>query len=318
MGGATQSPEIRTQSLNGVFRWWFRVAGGSWEDEKRIFGSAGDTTGRRGLVDLILEKNNNYKGSVIAVNDDFKFEASKIKGSGSRYLAFALRMGGGRTGIKEGFEFRLKVSFHPLAREDDKKKFLAAMWLAFNLGNFGARARRGFGSIGVEKVEGNPNTFGLRFVPNMDGRLDEWLKRNLEEIRRIFGSQKTYQKIKVFMLSSGNMNHIGKTYQVFRQCLRIEDRIFFGLPLGKIAPKIHINDRWEKTRRASPMIFKILRVGDRHMGLVTVMVYEFLPLNAKIINLPKRVNINEYRKIVDLQKVIPHFEIGLNLRRIYP
>ena len=34
MGGANQQPELRTQSINGVLRWWFRVLGGSIEDEK--------------------------------------------------------------------------------------------------------------------------------------------------------------------------------------------------------------------------------------------------------------------------------------------
>ncbi len=350
MGGANHEPEIRTQSLNGVFRWWFRVAGGSRKDEERIFGSASDASGRRGLVDLILEKNNAYRGNIIKVKklgeaENETFKASRIKGSGLRYLAFALRMGK-RTGIKEGFDFRLKVSFHPLASEDDKKKFLAAMWLALNLGNFGARARRGFGSIGVESVvdeEGKvkENIFGLKFkVPTTPEDIDRWVKQNIKLVNEMLKQEITHQekspefKIFTFVCSFGSyelaMNYIGKIYRDFRRGLEIKNRIFFGLPLvlhsKRIVPEIQVNSRQEKTRRASPMIFKILRVGNRYVGLVVVVVYEFLPSDAEIVELPADLpidaDINEYRKIVDLkkviQKVIPNFEEGLNLRRIYP
>ena len=37
MGGANQQAELRTQSINGLLRWWFRVAGGSIDDEKKNF-----------------------------------------------------------------------------------------------------------------------------------------------------------------------------------------------------------------------------------------------------------------------------------------
>jgi len=37
MGGAEKQAELRTQSIKGLLRWWFRVAGGSIDNEKRIF-----------------------------------------------------------------------------------------------------------------------------------------------------------------------------------------------------------------------------------------------------------------------------------------
>ena len=37
IGGAQRQAELRTQSFNGMFRYWFRIAGGSLEDEKKNF-----------------------------------------------------------------------------------------------------------------------------------------------------------------------------------------------------------------------------------------------------------------------------------------
>jgi CRISPR-associated protein Cmr1 len=54
MGGANQQAELRTQSINGLLRWWFRIAGGSIEDEKRIFGWAGETS-NQGLVRIFIK-----------------------------------------------------------------------------------------------------------------------------------------------------------------------------------------------------------------------------------------------------------------------
>ncbi len=207
MDGANHEPEIRTQSLNGVFRWWFRVAGGSREDEERIFGSASDARGRRGLVNLALKpQNGDERTSILkpdrytirtrAFEKRFNRKGYVITGSGWNYLGFSLDQRfkrdqdrPKRSYIVEDERFALEVSFHPLAREDDKKKFFAAMWLAFNLGNFGARARRGFGSIGVEGVEKNPSPFGLRFMPNAGEDFEEWLRESLEKIRKIFGGK---------------------------------------------------------------------------------------------------------------------------------
>ncbi len=212
MGGANHEPEIRTQSLNGVFRWWFRVAGGSRKDEERIFGSASDATGRRGLVNLALKPQNGDERTSVLKPDRYAIRTRVfekrfddkgyvITGSGWNYLGFSLDQRFKRDQdrpkrryITENERFTLEVSFHPLAREDDKKKFLAAMWLAFNLGNFGARARRGFGSIGVESVvdeEGKvkENIFGLRFTPNNGEDFEGWLRENLKKIKKIFGGE---------------------------------------------------------------------------------------------------------------------------------
>ncbi len=185
MGGANQQPELRTQSINGLLRWWFRVAGGSFEDEKRIFGWAGETS-NQGLVRIHLN-----------VPDLSPSDFSSTGLSGYKYLGFSLRRTR-RKAIPENTEFEVRILFHPKSTEGDIKKFFCALWLAFNLGNFGSRARRGFGSIKIESIIENGknkanscfdlnNCFDLSFVPS--GNLGDWVKQNLEKIKEILNSQ---------------------------------------------------------------------------------------------------------------------------------
>jgi len=138
MGGAKQQAELRTQSINGLLRWWFRVAGGSIEDEKRIFGWAGENS-NQGSVRIHLEE------------PFFKPQGFSPGQPGYNYLGFSLKMTK-REAVPANISFTLKIYFHPKSTEEDIKKFFCALWLAFNLGNFGSRARRGFGSIKIEKI----------------------------------------------------------------------------------------------------------------------------------------------------------------------
>jgi CRISPR-associated protein Cmr1 len=91
-----------------------------------------------------------------------------------------------RLAVPQNKTFHLKISFHPRATDDDIKKFFSALWLAFNLGNFGSRARRGFGAIKIEEIKENGssmtnNCYGLNFVPSDD--LENWINYNLNKIK---------------------------------------------------------------------------------------------------------------------------------------
>jgi len=186
MGGANQQPELRTQSINGLLRWWFRVAGGSFEDEKRIFGWAGETS-NQGLVRIFIKNFDKLQKQRFSKEFDSSGRVKQDKGI--NYLGFSLDQRFKenqkdkiqREYIKENQTFEMKISFHPGSNEDDIKKFFCALWLAFNLGDFGSRARRGFGSIKIEKIKENEkdvtnDCFGLGFIPS--GNLEDWIRQN--------------------------------------------------------------------------------------------------------------------------------------------
>jgi CRISPR-associated protein Cmr1 len=170
MGGANQQAELRTQSINGILRWWFRIAGGSINDEKRIFGWAGETS-NQGLVRIFIKE------------PFFEQQKFSLREPGYNYLGFSLKLTN-RYAFPENKTFDFKISFHPKATKDDIKKFFCALWLAFNLGNFGSRARRGFGSIKIEDIQGQfPNNFNLQFKPQ--NSINKWLKNQLDYIKNL-------------------------------------------------------------------------------------------------------------------------------------
>jgi len=193
MGGASQQAELRTQSFNGLLRWWFRVAGGSINDEKRIFGWAGETS-NQGLCRIFIKDFDKLKKKLFSKEFDNSGRVRQDKGI--NYLGFSLdqrfkkddKNKIQREYLERNQQFEIKISFHPKANDDDIKKFFSSLWLAFNLGNFGSRARRGFGSIKIENIKENENDitndcFGLSFVPS--GDLKNWVKTNLDRIKNI-------------------------------------------------------------------------------------------------------------------------------------
>ncbi|BCS82310.1 type III-B CRISPR module RAMP protein Cmr1 [Anaerocellum diazotrophicum] len=178
MGGSEPNKlELRSQSFNGLFRYWFRIGGGNLEDEKRIFGFGGNNA-RKGLVQIIVVE----KFSNINFYQNTQTAQAELK-KGFIYLSNFLE----RTGRKDSFfpigkQFKLIFRFSPLATEDDIKKFFCSVWLAVNLGNFGVRSRRGFGSVKITKIEGVDSVFDfLKFTPQPS--LKDWLNNNLNVIK---------------------------------------------------------------------------------------------------------------------------------------
>jgi CRISPR-associated protein Cmr1 len=265
MGGASQQAELRTQSINGVLRWWFRVAGGSLEDEKRIFGWAGETS-NQGIVRIFIKE------------PTFQSQPFPSGQPGSDYLGFSLKLTR-RLAVPENKKFDLKISFHPKATDDDIKKFFSALWLAFNLGNFGSRARRGFGAIRIEKIEKDKqditeNCFDLNFIPNRN--LESWIKGNLEKIKEILKPNPRkyipylFENFEIYNFKSDNswqnlLNEVGIKYKNFRQNERLNDRIVFGLPIIAVR-------KYKRIRRASPLIFKVINIDKNNYTLLIITI----------------------------------------------
>ncbi len=187
MGGANQQPELRTQSFNGVFRYWFRLAGGSFEDEKRLFGWAGEKS-NKGLINILVDSKDL---KTMRFSKQFDKSGYIDKRFGINYLGFSLDQRFKEKDHKSqrecftGGYFKIRILFHPKATNEDIKKFLSILWLAFNLGNFGSRSRRGFGSIMIKDIRGDilPD-FKLSFNPDVNN-LSNWFKDNLKIIKSV-------------------------------------------------------------------------------------------------------------------------------------
>ncbi|MEO0087727.1 MAG: type III-B CRISPR module RAMP protein Cmr1 [candidate division WOR-3 bacterium] len=200
MGGAEQQPELRTQSFNGLFRYWFRLLGGSFENEKRLFGWGGEKA-NKGIVSINLKEENNKQ--------EFQLQQ---QGQGYNYLGFSLRLTN-RRGINASSSFEISFIFHPTSTEDDIKKFLCAVWCAFYLGNFGSRGRRGFGSIIVKNINGDIlHDFNLKFICNQN--IGNWLKSQLEYIKSLNYWQARrdipyiFENLEIYKINKINKNNL--------------------------------------------------------------------------------------------------------------
>jgi CRISPR-associated protein Cmr1 len=213
MGGAEFNPELRTQSINGILRWWFRVAGGNIKDEKSLFGWASDQS-NQGLVKLFIKDFDKLKTEIFS--KEFDQRGYVRNDSGLNYLGFSLDQRfkkdnpkPQRSYIKESQTFKLIISFHPRATEEDEKKFFATLWLAFNLGNFGSRSRRGFGSIKITPINNHNinDLYGLSFNPTQN--LKEWIKQNLNKIKTYINpTQNAFDSLKIYKIEKSNFNQL--------------------------------------------------------------------------------------------------------------
>jgi len=383
MGGANMEPEIRTQSINGVIRWWFRTLGGSKEEEKKLFGWTGQES-KKGAVKFVVYKEPYNSRDIQSCLDSSK--------NGLNYLAFSLKRQN-RQCLYVGYKFDLRIIFSTILEEKEKKKFLGALWCAFYLGNFGSRARRGFGSIMVKEISGDFDNF-ISFVPK--GDIKECLRSNYKEIKSLFPKAnnievysfekrdaKTVQdwvseiqlrkgidkrKIqkdkgsKCFVDDfnqqdlgdwDGLLNLMGYTLMAYRKCLgkyevqvgkyKVQDcyfarniiqsqgklqnftekpiiqRAIFGLPLNFYFLSIKQgNNRGtvfpvkggEKLRRASPLIYKVIKNEEKLEGLIIFVMDKFLPddvdleLNGVKLQKPDYTLIKDYLQSLQDKKII--------------
>lgn len=346
MGGANMEPEIRTQSINGVVRWWFRTLGGSKEEEKKLFGWTGQES-KKGAVKFVVCKGP-YKDYIKTYEKEFDTRGYVLQ-TGLNYITFSLdqRFRRDQTDrqkrqyLNVGYKFNLRIIFSPILEEKEKKRFLGALWCAFYLGNFGSRARRGFGSIMVKEISGDFDNF-ISFIPK--GDIKVWLKSNYEKIRGLFEKPKE-NNIEVYIFERRDQNIInewirevqrgrsgrylarnynpqggnswgnlldlmGFTLMAYRSYLNpdynnakaiiqgqgqnnnIIKRAIFGLPLNFHFSSIRQgNNRGtvfpvkggEKLRRASPLIYKVIKSEEKLGGLIIFIRDIFLPKDVDLV-----------------------------------
>ncbi len=356
MGNALQRAELRPQSFNGLFRWWFRTAGGSLNDEKRLFGWTGNTS-NKGLVQIrIINQNTQIK----TFHKEFSGNHPAF-GSGLNYLGFALDPRFKKNDYSKTQRtyitgnFIMEILFHPFATEEDIDKFFATLWLSINLGNFGSRSRRCFGSIRTDRIEPLPKT-QLQFIPNLQN-LSQWIKENLNEIVKIVNAQPRMdipfiKNFEIFKVNKNNWknykswikevqkgrngtylvsewykeknsrnsqliskpidlcdfmgflmqayrsyyepdytnakNIISRKWRKFPTVKATIERAGFGLPLPfyfsslRRRGTVNLIMNQATTRRASPLLFKVLSNGENFEGLFIYMKSKFKPEKASV------------------------------------
>jgi CRISPR-associated protein Cmr1 len=141
--GATQAAaEIRAPSIRGKLRWWFRVLGGTREQESEVFGSIHGDSGRSSsLIVRVSEATSQPKWQPI----DF----SGISNSG--YVLYFAKASGNRArwvnggAVASGASFELNLLWRRNVSSEARSLFDLTLDAFLLLGSLGLRGTRGLG-----------------------------------------------------------------------------------------------------------------------------------------------------------------------------
>jgi len=285
MRGADQAKaEIRSSSIKGLMRWWFRALAGNYfgndvvnlrKAEESVFGS----TGQRSRVVVEISDVIGEKSSV----KDRRSPTNQL-----RYLWFSINLLARKNQFDEyypaGTKFQLKI------KAIDERSFkiaLASLWALVTLGGIGFRSRRGAGSVRFR--DGDLKEFDDLYLKTEFKNCED-LKNSIERVIELIGEELgksnkldlnsvNYPVLSpktsvVALWDSGKGNPIQalaqfqREYQNFRRNrISKPERIVFGLPVnlgGKGVESIRRNlSKIRSSRRASPLIIGLIPIGGK-------------------------------------------------------
>lgn len=294
--GTQQAKSVRPPSIKGALRFWWRalnwgrmlkVEGGSQENalkrlhraEARLFGLAAkgnkdqsSREGGQGLFRLSVEQSTSMK-----TQNSWPKDGNSQGG----YLGYGLwetKTAAAREALVEGAQFTLTLSFKngtnqgDLASQADIDQMRQAVSLWGLLGGLGSRARRGFGSVALQVLDGQVMTvnssqeYATRLKTSLgDGPWPEGLSDTpftawSQQVRCF-----TFDQASTGRQAIGNLE---QPYKDVRKELKGIQKAVFGLPLA---------GHDDKNRRASPFIMHVHPVGEQYLPVVTYLPARFHP-----------------------------------------
>jgi len=134
--------EIRSPSIRGKLRWWFRVLGGTPEQEAEIFGNA---AGDQGTASALIvrttdvEAQRQWQPINFAPNSNtgYLLYYAKASQNGARWNP--------RGAVPQGGRFKLQLMWRRALSDDAKRMFALALDVFLLIGALGLRSTRGLG-----------------------------------------------------------------------------------------------------------------------------------------------------------------------------
>ena len=304
-GADRKTPEFRIPSFVGALRFWWRAVKntqfqdhkGLREKESKIFGSSEEGQSR---LHITAEFNNTRRCNC------------NIEGRpGIDYLSYGLQEK--RKHIIEGSRGKITIYIrkHISKTLDEICAALRAMHI---FGGLGSNSRDGFGSFNIIsdiEIEGSDYSCGK--LPRDAIELKEILREYSAEGDEQPSYSAFSKRTSVYILKEDYtdpmdiLDFIGeslKDYRSWRGQQNFEDdhdlvykithpsnrkeekhpkRVVFGLPHSYYlkSKKTSITYNFGNARRSSPLIFKILKVGDSYRGIAVLLESDFLPKGRK-------------------------------------
>jgi CRISPR-associated protein Cmr1 len=167
--GADQSKaEVRAPSIRGQLRWWFRVLGGSYEQEKRVFGGVHDRAeckekgAMKSQVTIRVSGVQNGPGAEIPFSMNPNTEGAyiwyyaSVSGDKKRWWQNGRRGDQNPEGhLAVGTKFILSVHLDEGIRPADFRQFKTALECFLRFGGLGMRLTRGMGAVFCPKFSGD-------------------------------------------------------------------------------------------------------------------------------------------------------------------
>lgn len=290
--------ELRPSAFKGMIRYWWRAAKGENDInllnslESSIFGGSSED-GRRSNVQIRI------KNKELNTGEDIKSIINNYNGIKYLYYStFTLKDKDTKIPIvKKFFKPGSKFDLELVLFNDKDKEIMSSIWLSIFLGGFGARSRRGGGSINVNKVFVDSNEIkdgkinNLSFLTNGINKdnIKEWFEKNISEIKRVInpsGGNSNYNNLvnssiyifnKSFTRWEEALEYVGKKFNSFRNSnkSRIFETASFGMPVSHSRFTIRLvpysNGRWISDRFGSPVIIKICKCGNNFHPIIIKM-----------------------------------------------
>ena len=308
---------LRTPSLRGLLRWWFRaIMGGivSIDDlkefEKEIFGSTEQKSSVRILS--LVEEAPLLISRLPAISNEL------------RYLWFSIFMQEKQRQrlqfYSPGTKFSITLSSE---NKNNLKIALGCLWTLVYLGGIGARMRRGAGSLKVNKVSIN-TPYEFIFTGNTVDEAKKFIEENLTKIFKDFkgyaGERYNPQtnlnfavlsKDHARIILTKNMNEwknllseIGDKYIKFRRGKELKYRYTLGLPITAY-------NEFKDLRHASPLLIGVMDLNGKYaIRLVKFYTSIHPKFSQKLKFLEKDLNdldskVAEEKKLGEVEIEIP-------------
>lgn len=288
-GNDQNVPEIRLSSIkNEIVFWWRAITFQSYvadtreaapyrealsrlqQDERLLFG---DATRGQGLFVAALISNSCSKDKTDkseAPGKKFAKNLFKDKNSGLAYMGYGLAERTNGTANRQYWDnacFTLKLRFKPtVTRDATTDELLTSLYRAIRMtglvGAFGGRKRRGYGSLSLRAFEGCP--YCDEFVPVVDA---SDFKQQISAL-------------------AGSRDVSGRRWQLSAFAKETEIRIWNSgdfksgqHALEEAGNEFRTYRSWKSSqeRRASPLIFRIARVGKVYVPVAIFFDNLFLP-----------------------------------------
>ena len=276
LGGAEpNSAELRTASIKGMLRFWWRALYGSNDlkkmkgDEDNIFGS---TNKKSDLVIKILSENIVSKiPNGFPKGDQYPVPSKPFKPNIIDYLAYGLH--DYKKGvvyhtkcILPGINFLLTVTYN----QQYEREINNALNFLINFGGLGSRSRNGFGSMRIINKQSN-----ISFQNSSKKSLVKFTAISKETKLFLFKSRNTWEEA---------LSKIGIAYKDARLYLEkkrnFEKRGLVAMPI-EVKHEI-IPDYIKKGRHAKPYFLHVNKLDNgKYQGKILFMPYEYYKSNKR-------------------------------------